>query len=58
MKTPVLASLFNKVAGLQICNIIKRDSNTGLSCGYSETFRTAFLNRKPPVAASDSPTKV
>ena len=43
MKTPVLGSLFNKVAGLQICNILKRDSNTDLSCGYSETFRTAFF---------------
>ena len=42
-KKPVLGSLFNKVAGLQICNIFKRDSNKGVSCAYPENFRTAFF---------------
>ena len=29
MKTPVLESLFNKVAGLEGCKALKGDSNTG-----------------------------
>ena len=29
-KTPVLESLFNKVAGLQTCNSFKKDSNTSV----------------------------
>ena len=29
-KTPVLQCLFNKVAGLQACIFIKKDSNTGV----------------------------
>ena len=28
-KKPVLEPLFNKVAGLQPCNLTKKDSNTG-----------------------------
>ena len=30
-KTPVMDSLFNKVAGLQTVTLSKRDSNTGFS---------------------------
>ena len=40
-KTPVLESLFNKVAGL------KRDSNTGVSCECFEIFR-----KHPRIASS------
>ena len=29
-ETPVLESLFNKVAGLRTCTLLKRDSNTGV----------------------------
>ena len=28
--TPVLGSLFKKVAGLKACNFLKRDANTGV----------------------------
>ena len=40
-KTPVLGSLFNKVAGLQVCNFIKRDPKAGvfLSLLYCESFK-------------------
>ena len=31
-KTPVLESLFNKAAGLRLATLLKRDSNTGVSC--------------------------
>ena len=41
METPVLGSLFNKVAGLQVCNFIKRDPKAGvfLSLLYCESFK-------------------
>ena len=42
-KTPVLGSLFNKVAGLKVCNI---DSNTGVFCGYCKIFRNSFLTQQ------------
>ena len=29
-KKPVLESPFNKVAGLKVCNVIKRDLKTGV----------------------------
>ena len=51
MKTPVLRSLYSKVAALQTCNFLKRDYNTGV-------YKNSFLYRTPPVAASDSPTTV
>ena len=58
IKTPVLGSLFNKVAGLQTCaTSLKRDSNSGVSCGYCENLRIPFY-RKPLVAPSDIPTTV
>ena len=48
-KTPVLESLFNKVAGLQA--LLKRVSNTD-----SELFKNKFFYRTPPVAASNITT--
>ena len=41
MKTPVLESLFNKVAGLQ------------LFCEYCEIFKNSFFHKTPPVAVSE-----
>ena len=43
MKTPVLESLFNKVAGLQPWTLFKKDSNIEVSCKYCKTLRTAFF---------------
>ena len=37
-KTPVLESLFNKVAVLRVCNFIKEDSNTGAFTWNLQTF--------------------
>ena len=41
MKTPVLKTLFNKVANLQ--TFLKRGSNTVVSCGYCELFKNSFF---------------
>ena len=41
-KTPVLESVFNKVAGLQ------------LSCKYWEIFKNSFFHKTPPVSASEN----
>ena len=38
MRTPVLESLFNKVADLQGYNVIKRDSNTGVFLKILQNF--------------------
>ena len=37
---------------------LKSDSNTGVSCGYYELFKNSLFYRKPPEAASESPTTV
>ena len=37
---------------------LKRDPNSGVSCGYCEIFKNSFFYRKLPVAAYDSPTTV
>ena len=55
MKTPVLKTLFNKVASLQ--TFLKRGSNTAVFCGFCELFKNSFF-KENPVAASDSPTAV
>ena len=41
MKTPVLKTLFNKVASLQ--TFLKRGSNTVVSCGYCDLFKNSFF---------------
>ena len=49
MKTPVLASLFNKVAGLQTSTQRLppfRDSNTDVSCGYYKLFENSVFIEK------------
>ena len=38
MKTPVLESLFNKVAGLKACNFIKKTPTQVFSCEIFENF--------------------
>ena len=37
-KTPMLESLFNKVAALQACSVIKRHSNMGLRKNFKKTY--------------------
>ena len=39
MKTPVLGSLFNKVAGLQTAIFLKRDPNTGVFLWIFRNFK-------------------
>ena len=43
-KTPVLESVFNKVAGVL---------SLQLSCEYCKIFRKSFFYKTPPVAASE-----
>ena len=47
----MLESLFNKVAGIKV-TLLKRDSNTSVSCEFSQIFENTFFYRTPPVAAS------
>ena len=47
-----------KLQAFRPATFLKRDSNTGVSCGYCEIFKNSFFYRKPVVAASDSPTTV
>ena len=51
----MLESLFNKVAGLKVCNFIKIETPPQLfSSKYREIFKNSFLYGTPPVAASKS----
>ena len=45
-----------KLQAFRRATLLKRDTNSGVSCGYYEIFKNSLLYRKPPVAASDSPT--
>ena len=47
-----------KFQAFRPAKFLKRDSNTGVSCGYCELFKNSFFYRKPPEATSDSPTTV
>ena len=52
-KTPVLESLFNKVAGLQASSIFKkRLRHRCFSVNYSNFLKNTCFNKAPPVAAS------
>ena len=51
MKTPVLESLFNKVAGLQAANT--GDSNTGVFLLILQNFKNSIFYRIPLVATSE-----
>ena len=49
----MLGSLFNKVAGFQIYNFIKKETATQMfSSEISEVFKNTFFDITPPVAAS------
>ena len=53
MKTPVLESLFNKVAGLKASSFIKkRLQHSSFPVKKANFLRTAFFYKTPPVAAS------
>ena len=50
-----LDSLFNKVAGLQTCNFIKkRLQRSCFPVKFAKFLRTLFFYRRPPVAASST----
>ena len=52
-KTPVLAALFDKIAGIQVCKFIKkRLQRRCFPVKFAKFFRTPFFYRTPPVAAS------
>ena len=49
--TPVLESLFKKVAGLKASNFIKKRYLHVFSCECCKIFKNTFINRTPPVDA-------
>ena len=52
-KTPVLESFLNKVAGLKVCNFIRKETLPQLfSHEYCKNFKNSFWYGIPPVAAS------
>ena len=47
----MLLSFFNKVAGLKICNFIKKENPTQVFlCKYYEFFKDSFFCKTPPEA--------
>ena len=42
-ETPVLESLFNKVAGLNPTTLLKRDSKKVFSCEYCKIFKNTYF---------------
>ena len=57
-KETVLESLFNRVAGLKVCNFIKRDSDTAtqvFSCEYCEIFKSTYSEENLRTTASGIP---
>ena len=55
MKTPLLKSLFNKVAGLKVCNFFKKETPTQLfSCKYWENFKNTHFEKDLRTTASVS----
>ena len=54
MKTPLLESLFNKVAGLQAdCFIKKRLQHRYFLVDFAKFLKTPFFNKTPPMVASE-----
>ena len=41
-----------KVTGLEVCNLLKRDSNTGVFCGYCKNFKNTYFEEYLRTAAS------
>ena len=58
-KTPVLESLFEKVAGLKACNFIKkRPQHRCFPVNIAKFLRATFFNRTLQKTTSDTPTTV
>ena len=53
-KTPVLESLFNKVAGLKACNYIKETPTQVFSCEYYKIFKNTYFEKHLRAAAPDA----
>ena len=54
-KRTVLESLFNRVAGLKVCNFIKRDSDTATQvflCEYCQIFKNIYSQENLRTTAS------
>ena len=45
--TPMLVSLFDKVASLQVCNSIKKNPAQVFSCEICEIFKSTFFTEDP-----------
>ena len=45
--TPMLVSLFDKVASLQVCNSIKKNPAQVFSCEICEIFKSTFFTEHP-----------
>ena len=48
----MLESLFNKVAGFQACNFIKKTTTRMFPCEYCKNFKYSLFYRTPLMAAS------
>ena len=48
----MLESLFNEVKGLRPATLLKRDSNTGVSCQYCEIFKNTYFEELLRMTAS------
>ena len=46
MKTPVLESFFNKVAGLRPATLLKRDSNAGVFLWILRNFKNIYFEER------------
>ena len=51
-KTPVLESLFNKVAGLRIVTLLKNALTQASSCEYCIIFKNTYFEEDLQTAAS------
>ena len=52
-KTPMLESLFNKIAGLQACNFIKKTPTQVLSSEIYKILKNTLFYKTSPMAASN-----
>ena len=56
-ESPVLGSLFNKVAGLKACNFIEETPTQVVFCEYCEIFKNTYFEEHLQMAASE-PLKI
>ena len=47
-----------KLQAFRPSTFLKRNSNTGVSCGYCKIFKNSLFHRAPPAVASGNPTTV